>query len=251
VPAFSIVADPPLAVLTSVNSASYSTIAIAPASIASLFGKGLAPGVVSASSSLTTSLDGVEVSILDFNGISSLAELLVVSPSQVNFVLDPATNVGPAVVTVTDSGQTVASGVVIVSSVAPGIFSANSSGAGVAAATVQIINGSEVQLLPTAVYDPKQKVFVGEPIDLGSSTTLVFLDFYGTGFRNNSSIAAIRVSAAGVSLPVVYAGAQSQFTGLDQLVVGPIPRSLAGKGALDVSVVVDGISANSVSVTFK
>jgi uncharacterized protein (TIGR03437 family) len=102
-----------------------------------------------------------------------------------------------------------------------------------------------------AVYDPGQDQFVPEPISLGSAGTLVYLDFYGTGFRFRSSIADVLVSLGGIPVATLYAGPQSQYAGLDQLIVGPIHRSLAGRGAVTVSVNVDGSPANTLRVVFQ
>jgi uncharacterized protein (TIGR03437 family) len=55
----------------------------------------------------------------------------------------------------------------------------------------------------------------------------------------------------GVRVPVLYAGAQSQFPGLDQINLGPIPQSLVGKGEVDVILTVDGVPANTVRLAFQ
>jgi uncharacterized protein (TIGR03437 family) len=145
----------------------------------------------------------------------------------------------------------VASGLLLVSAVAPGLFSASSSGQGLAAGSVQAVNGGSSVLLPIAVYDASLNQAVPEPISLGSAGTLVYLDFYGTGFRMANSLADVLVSLGGVPVPVLYAGAQSQYPGLDQLVVGPIPQSLSGRGAVTVSTNVDGVPANTLRVVFQ
>lgn len=38
------------------------------------------------------------------------------------------------------------------------------------------------------------------------------------------------------------------FEGLDQLNIGPLPRSLAGKGEVDIVVTIDGKQANVVTI---
>ena len=124
IPAFSIVANTGAASLTTVNSASFAGASVAPGSIASIFGTGLAPYAQAASGAdIPTSLLDTTVEIVDYRGIQSAASLLFVSPEQINFVVDPATSPGPAVVTVSNSGQIVASGLLLVSKVAPGLFS--------------------------------------------------------------------------------------------------------------------------------
>jgi uncharacterized protein (TIGR03437 family) len=51
----------------------------------------------------------------------------------------------------------------------------------------------------------------------------------------------------GTYTPALYAGPQTQFSGLDQLNI-QIPQSLAGAGQLTIQVTVDGIAANPVFV---
>ncbi len=41
------------------------------------------------------------------------------------------------------------------------------------------------------------------------------------------------------------------FVGVDQLNIGPLPRSLAGRGTVDVIVTVDGKQANTLQVAFQ
>ena len=250
-PAFAIVANTAGTSLTTVNAAGFGG-SVAPASIASIFGTKLAayPQAASGPGAQTT-LAGTTVNVVDYDGVDLPASLLFVSPAQINFVLDPATSPGPAVITVTNASQLVASGLLLVSSVAPGLFSVNSSGQGLAAGNVQAVNGSSSVMLPMAVYNPNQNSWVPEPISLGSANTLVYLDFYGTGFRGRSSVSNVLVTLGGISVPTLYAGPQNQYSGLDQLIVGPVPRALAGKGATTVSVNVDGTPANSLRIVFQ
>jgi uncharacterized protein (TIGR03437 family) len=52
-------------------------------------------------------------------------------------------------------------------------------------------------------------------------------------------------------VPVLYAGAQPSFVGLDQIDLGPLPNSLKGAGVVNVQLVVDGQASNTVTLTFK
>jgi uncharacterized protein (TIGR03437 family) len=54
----------------------------------------------------------------------------------------------------------------------------------------------------------------------------------------------------GVDAETIYAGAQGDFAGLDQVNLR-LPRSLAGRGEVDVAVNVDGVPANAVRVAVK
>ena len=105
--------------------------------------------------------------------------------------------------------------------------------------------------VPIFSYDATRKQYVPVPIDLGAATDQIYLSLYGTGIRGFSSLAAFTVTISGVAVPVSGAAAQSQFAGLDQVNVGPLPRTLAGKGASNIVLQVDGRTANSVTVSFK
>ncbi len=45
--------------------------------------------------------------------------------------------------------------------------------------------------------------------------------------------------------------AHSVFPGLDQINIGPLPRSLAGRGAVEIRITVDGVEANVVQVMLR
>jgi uncharacterized protein (TIGR03437 family) len=55
----------------------------------------------------------------------------------------------------------------------------------------------------------------------------------------------------GVSVSVTGPVAQSQYVGLDQVNLGPLPRSLAGRGEVAIALTVDGKAANSVTVNIQ
>jgi uncharacterized protein (TIGR03437 family) len=70
---------------------------------------------------------------------------------------------------------------------------------------------------------------------------------YGTGFRNGSS-ASLQIGST--TLPLLYAGKQPQFPGLDQANV-ELPRPLMGAGELNVTFLVENKPANVVTVVFR
>jgi uncharacterized protein (TIGR03437 family) len=47
-----------------------------------------------------------------------------------------------------------------------------------------------------------------------------------------------------------YAGSQMQYPGLDQINI-TLPRTLAGAGVVAVTVEVDGVASNTVSLEFR
>ena len=52
-------------------------------------------------------------------------------------------------------------------------------------------------------------------------------------------------------VPVLFAGAQGGFAGLDQVNIGPLPRSLAGAGEINVVVTAAGTTSNTVTIVME
>ncbi|MGH9845529.1 MAG: hypothetical protein ACREEM_43010, partial [Blastocatellia bacterium] len=133
----------------------------------------------------------------------------------------------------------------------PGLFSANASGQGLAAAVALRVKADGSQSFePVAQFDQAQNKFVAVPIDLGPESDQVFLILFGTGLRFHSSLSAVTARIGGVDTQVIFAGAQGGFVGLDQVNVR-LPRSLIGRGVVDVVLTVDGQPANTVQVSLK
>jgi uncharacterized protein (TIGR03437 family) len=86
------------------------------------------------------------------------------------------------------------------------------------------------------------------PVSLGPSTEQVYLELYGTGFRNAKNFTA---TVGGLGVPVLGAAATSQFVGEDQVNIGPLPRVLAGTGSVNIVITADGQAANTVNVTIQ
>ncbi|MBK7598829.1 MAG: hypothetical protein IPJ07_10020 [Acidobacteria bacterium] len=101
-----------------------------------------------------------------------------------------------------------------------------------------------------ANFDEAKKVFVATPIDLGPENEQVFLVLYGTGFRYRSGLSAVSSTIGGTASEVTFAGASPDYIGLDQCNIR-IPRSLAGRGDVEVILFVDGKMSNKVKVNIK
>lgn len=104
---------------------------------------------------------------------------------------------------------------------------------------------------PVAQWDATQNRFVSLPIDLGPAGEQVFLIVFGTGLRYRSALSAVTASLGGTGLTALYAGAQGEFAGLDQINLGPIPRSLAGRGEMDVILTAEEQPSNAVGITVQ
>jgi uncharacterized protein (TIGR03437 family) len=70
---------------------------------------------------------------------------------------------------------------------------------------------------------------------------------HGTGSQHRSSLEAVKVLIDGIDAPMFYAGPQGGYAGLDQFNI-ELPRSLAGRGLVDVVLTVDGVIANAVQI---
>ena len=66
-----------------------------------------------------------------------------------------------------------------------------------------------------------------------------------------SSLSAVTLKIGGINVGVDFADAAPGFIGLDQINTAVLPRSLAGKGVVNLELVVDGKPANVVTLNFK
>ena len=241
----------------SVSAASYKE-SLAPGAITAAFasvGSALASRTESATGlPLPESLAGTTVSITSFFGFSPntrMARLYYVSPNQVNYYLPPETSEGPAEIAIqTANGLTLRSSVLI-TRIAPALFSANSSGQGVAAAVALRVKPDDSSSYePVAAFNPAQSRFEPVPVDLGPDTDRLFLALFGTGIRNRKSLSDVTAKVGGADAQVVYAGPQNQFDGLDQVNI-LLPHSLSGRGEVDVVLTVEGQAANIVRIDIR
>jgi len=214
-------------------------------SIVSWYGANLASGTITASGlPLPTQLDGTTVTVTDSTGTAFAAPLFYVSPTQINFEIPAGTALGTATVSVGGPGVG-QSAAIQIANVSPGLFSLNGSGL-VAAWVLPVVSGTQQPLQP--VYQIVSGSVVPLPISLGPATEQVYLEMYGTGIRNASSVTA---AVGGVGVPVLYSGAAPGFAGLDQVNIGPLPQSLAGAGSVGIVVMADTQAANTVNVTIQ
>ena len=242
--------------LVNLSAASYRYAEQAVESVVAVFGKGLANSTLAAAATpLPFSLDGTSVWVRDARDTPRLAPLFFVSPYQINYQIPPDTSPGPATITVTRGGEIVALSGMTVSRVAPGLFAADGTGQGLAAAVVLRVKADNTQIYePISQYDPAQGKHVPIPIDfgpdLGDASDQVFLVLFGTGIRNNDGPSSVKARIGATDAPVVAAAPLTAYTGIDQVNVR-LPRSLAGQGEASVQLVVDGKPANPVSVNIK
>jgi uncharacterized protein (TIGR03437 family) len=228
---------------TTVSSAS-GMAALTPGSLASAFGAGLSTATAQATLPLGTALGGVTITVTDAAGINLAALLVFVSPSQVNFLMPAGAALGPAQLKLVSATGTFLSSVVLTAQ-APALFSADSSGSGVAAAFLILVHSDRRQdVIP--VFQCSASACKLVPLNLGASSDVAVLSFYGSGFDMG---AKVEVQIGTTQLTPDYAGPQGQYPGLDQVNVR-LPGSLAGSGVQQLSMVAGSVS-NDLTVEFQ
>lgn len=236
-----------------VNAASYANAELAPDSIASAFGDTLANFIDSAfSQPLPTAIANTSVKITDRFGREQLAPLFFVSPTQINFLTPHNLAEGPAVVSIISADGKETKGLVQIKKTVPSLFSANATGAGIAAAqTVRVDAAGNQSFEAVARLDAAAGKFIAAPINLGPdrgvNTDRVYLVLYGTAIRQRTNLDQVRVKIGKTEMPVEYAGAQSTFAGVDQINV-LLPRDLIGQGEVQILLTVEGQVANVVTI---
>jgi uncharacterized protein (TIGR03437 family) len=226
--------------------------AVAPDSIASIFGAGVATQTQLASTlPLPTILGGISLNMRDAAGNSQLAQLQYVSPGQINFIVPSNAATGTATFTIMNGATAGLSATGNIQTVAPALFSMSGNGSGVAAATAIRTQAANPQVQsPVQVFQCDSSGHcVSTPIDVGLDTP-VYLSLYGTGIRNRISLANVTVKINGIAVPVQYAGSQPQFPGLDQVNV-LLALALRGSGESNVVLTVDGQTSNTVTVNIR
>ncbi|MBS1809296.1 MAG: hypothetical protein JST84_14120 [Acidobacteria bacterium] len=221
-------------IVNTVSAASYSTN-VAPDSLVSIFGAGLGSGIYNAISlPLPKSLGGTEVTV---NGAA--ADLLYVSPAQINYVLPSNLSPGTAAIEVKTNGVVVGKGIATVASAAPGLFTITSDGNGIPAG-YSTFDGITTKVLFNS--DGTSRA-----VEAGTAQRPNYLVLFGTGFRKRTNLSNVQVRIGGIIAQVDYAGAQTNYVGLDQLNI-VIPTSARGSGEVDLILTVDGKPANRVRV---
>ncbi|MEZ5393120.1 MAG: hypothetical protein R2724_09650 [Bryobacterales bacterium] len=227
--------------VTTVSSATFTAgQPVAKGSIAAAFAPGFSQSITLASQEpLPTTLDGVRIDVLDILGQKRAAGLQFVSPQQINFVIPQDTAPGQSRLRVYRDDKIMAGGRFISSDISPAIFTYNGQGTGVAAATWLFV-AEDGTRTSGFIFDPA----TGQPlpIDFDPAKGQLYLSLYGTGIRNNRHGVTAKIGDA--DTPVLSAGPQGQYQGLDQINLGPLPELLSVGAEWDIQIFVDGKEAN-------
>jgi uncharacterized protein (TIGR03437 family) len=231
----------------SVSSASYEAgRPLAPEMIAAGFGAGLASGTAANTQPVPpVELLGTSVEVTDSAGVTRRAQLFVVSPTQVNWLVPAGTARGRATVTVRPASGAAVSGAADIAAISPGVYAANARGNGVAAAFSLKVSAAGEQS-QAYIYNPN--TLVPTPVDWSPGEQLYLL-LFGTGIRGFTQ--QVTATVAGETVPVLGAVPQGQYPGLDQINIGPLPDSLRGRGESPIVLRVDGQATNPVTVLLR
>jgi uncharacterized protein (TIGR03437 family) len=223
-----------------VASAASFTATIAPDSLVSLFGAGMPAS-------------NARVSVTDSTGVTRDGSVFFSNSEQINFAVPPGLATGAARIAVRDvTGVVSSTSNTTIQRLAPALFTANGSGSGPVAALAVRIEPDGSQASVPVVQCPgniASAICFTTRIEV-SDDRPVYLSLYGTGIRGVSSPAGVRVTIDNTAVPVLYAGPQMQFAGLDQINVR-LPGSLRGKGEVDLVLTADGVASNTVRIGIR
>lgn len=223
------------------------------------FGTGLATGTSPLDGTFPTTLEGTTITLVDSSNTSFQVPMFFASPGQVNYYIPPNVKPGPAAITVKSADGTTASGTLLIATVMPGIYTANSSGQG-APAAVAVCSGVCAGWPNKQGSQYFQTTFTGcpncqpQPISVAPGDTVV-VELFATGVRHLAALSAITATINNQTVPVLFAGATG-YKGEDQINV-QIPSSLAGSGNVNLVLTVqdtaDGstVTSNAVALDIR
>jgi uncharacterized protein (TIGR03437 family) len=225
--------------------------ALAPGSLASLYGTNLASyvSVADAAPPLPISLGGTSMTIS-----GATVPLLFVSPGQINFQVPWFLVSAPATGQVTlNQGQLSSPTTVIITPYAPALFTTNQQGTGQAAA---LINGTATIVAPTGAFPGSRPAAKNEFIQLyctglGDVTNRPSA---GSPSPGGSSLAATRatptVTIGTVDANVVFSGLSPGFVGLYQVNLS-IPPTAPSGDSVPVVLTIGGVKSNTATIAIQ
>jgi uncharacterized protein (TIGR03437 family) len=230
---------PTFAAANIVNAASYAGGTAAPGAITSLFGVGLGSNWASASGTVPTTLANTKISV---SGASGYVPLFYASPTQVNFQMPFEASGNATLTLVREDSQTTAVTIPIAAT-QPGLFSADSSGTGAAAA--QRADSSSLSDANPATRGEEVVLYA---TGLGTVTPNALTGQGAVGAPTTTN--AVTVTIGGRAVTPDYAGLTPGFVGLYQ-VNFHIPSDLAVTGDIPVIVTAAGVVSNTVTIAVQ
>ncbi len=208
----------------------------------------------SADGSFPYELSGVSVTVGGF-----AAQVISVSPSQVNFYIPAGVPAGAAELLVTSKDGKVSRGTTVIPAVAPAIFTKSGDGTGAAVAfnaTTYFTGDFDVTTEANFGADKRTRLMVFTTgISAGVDNRNLNNDILGPAgtilnFAESVKVEARTAGGLTLALPIEYAGRQNTMPGLDQLVVVLAPE-LKGAGQVELTLIAGGVRSNSATVFVK
>jgi uncharacterized protein (TIGR03437 family) len=223
------------AIASVVNAASFSSQALSPGSLFTIFGSALAPqSSTAAAMPLPLSLSDVSVTV---NGTE--APLTFVSPRQINAQMPASISTGPAAVVVRVSGAVSAAAAVTINAVAPGIFT----GADGQAAALNADGSANAADNPAAVGSIVSVFFTGTGVVNGLPA-----DGVAAPLALAPVTSPVTATIGGMSAPIQYAGLAPGWVGLAQVNL-QVPALESGTFATVITIA--GSTSNSGNLSIQ
>jgi uncharacterized protein (TIGR03437 family) len=221
--------------------------ALAPGSIASLYGDSLAPktAVSDATTQLPFTLGGVSVTMG-----GAPVPLFFVSPTQFNFQIPMFTLTDQASTTLTIKQGTATNTLTVqLKPYSPALFTMNQGGTGQAAT---LIAGTASIAAPNGAFSNSRPVKVGEYISIYATGLGDVSNRPAVGASSPSSplsytVATPEVTIGGVSAPVTFSGLAPGFVGLYQINV-KVPAGVPAGSAVPAVLKIGGVSSNTATI---
>jgi len=187
------------------------------------------------------------------------AMLLITSASHIAFVVPAGLIAGEAEVIVTSEDGYVSRGTVSISALAPGIFTASSTGTGEAIAINAVTYTSGVFSTNTieSLSDDKRTrlILFATGLSSGAANTdtgndIIDGDKVTSNYAEGVVVEARLMDGRVLNLPVEFAGAQGGLIGLDQVTVVLVPE-LQNAGEVELVVLIDGHRSNTATIVVR
>ena len=205
-------------------------------------GGSVAPGSLVTFDGSFGALSGISVT---FNGVP--ATIVQSRDNSMDAAVPDGLAVGQTAAITIVSRSGLSQGTVRVDAVAPGLFSANHDGQGVAQATLIRVDADGNQ--DTEPVFQCANTCVPLPIDFGDDSDTLYLQITATGLRNETDLSQFQVSVGGQAAKVIALEPQGISPGLDRITI-QLPRppdGFVGPVEWKIQVTVDGKSSNAVS----
>ncbi|MCC6589745.1 MAG: serine hydrolase [Bryobacterales bacterium] len=204
-----------------------------------------------ASRLIVEAADLTAVRIVDSVAPERVADILSASQNQVELLLPADLATGSATIRATTSKGLLLEDKLRIAAAAPALYTANRSGAGAALATVirTAEDGStSSQSAYTCGEDPAN--CTATAIDLGAETDKVDIVVTATGARGAAEPGALTARVGDEAADVIAVVAADAEPGIDWITVR-LPRTLIGRGEVDLTVAFAGSVSNAVKLLIQ